>query len=263
MEEETVRGVHLVPTVAAARGDDLHRRLPLFQDPDLHRGGLGTEQPTAVRAGRQVEIEGVRLVPGRMVGRRVQRIEVVVFGLDLRAVGQRKTQPVKDVHDPVQRLGQHMHRARGIWFARQGKVQVPGRPGTRRRPFPALFGPSLLQRLPQFVDGFAVGRPFRRRHGFQRLEKFLNLPLTSEVAVAPGLLGGGIGGGGKFGEGPVTDPRGVGAGGLGHGRSPRINRGRPAPRRRTPRVRWRPGRPAPCGPAARRPCGAIRQRRCR
>jgi len=54
-----------------------------------------------MRSRGQIEVESVRLVPRRMIRRGVQGIEVVVLGLDLRTVGQREAQSVKNVHDPV------------------------------------------------------------------------------------------------------------------------------------------------------------------
>ena len=43
MKKETMGGIHLVPAIAPTRRDHLHRRLPLIQHPDLHRGRLGPQ----------------------------------------------------------------------------------------------------------------------------------------------------------------------------------------------------------------------------
>ena len=189
-----------------------------------------------MRTRRQIEIKCIGFIPGRMVRRGIQGIKVMVFGLNFRTVRQRETQPVKNVHDPVQRLRQHMHGPRGIRPARQSGIEFPGG-GSCHGSFPAFFFPSLFQGLAKFVDRFAVGRPIRTGHGLQTIEKFLHLALSAEVAVSPSLLGGGVTGRGEFGERALADPRDLGGGGLGHGRSPRANCGRLGPRRKTPRVR--------------------------
>lgn len=68
----------VVHAVHAARHDHRERQPPLAQFADLHRGGMGPQQPP-VR-----EIEGVVHRPRRVVGGDVERLEVVEVVLDLR-----------------------------------------------------------------------------------------------------------------------------------------------------------------------------------
>src|SRR6478736_6019082 len=70
-----------VAAIDASRRDDAERRLLLLHGADLHRARMGAEHwPRAVRTFR--EIEGVVVLPRRMLGRNVERGEIIEVGLD-------------------------------------------------------------------------------------------------------------------------------------------------------------------------------------
>ena len=74
MRRVVVRAEHL------ARGENLNRRLLLFHHVNLPRRGLGAEQELIA------QIKSILHVARRVVLRRVERGEVVVIRLDLRAL---------------------------------------------------------------------------------------------------------------------------------------------------------------------------------
>jgi hypothetical protein len=46
-----------------------------------------------------------------MIRQSIQGVKIVMLRLDLRPIGQRKTQPVKNISNPIQGLRDHMHRS--------------------------------------------------------------------------------------------------------------------------------------------------------
>ena len=100
VELEMVRRVHGFVPVHAPGTDDPHGRLLLLHDADLHRGGVRAKEDV------RTEIEGVRLGPGGMALRDVQRPEVVPVVLDLRPFGEGEPHAVEDLADFAQDLGE-------------------------------------------------------------------------------------------------------------------------------------------------------------
>ena len=86
-----------VAAVDLARRDDAHRRLLREHRAHLHRRGVGAQQHRAARPdGGLVDVEGVLHVARGVVRRDVERLEVVVVELDLRALGDLEAQPRED-----------------------------------------------------------------------------------------------------------------------------------------------------------------------
>ena len=98
VEHRRVGQVEVVPAVDRADGHEPDRRIVPLHLPDLHRGGVGAEQRQRLRRVRRAaarrrivgrrrqrlgEVERVLHVPRRMLGRHVERFEVVVVVLDL------------------------------------------------------------------------------------------------------------------------------------------------------------------------------------
>ena len=81
MEQRGVRGVHIIGAVHTSGRDYTYRRLLLFHDPYLNRGGLRAKQNVVG------DIKGVLSVTRRVILRNVERLEVVVIVLDLRSFG--------------------------------------------------------------------------------------------------------------------------------------------------------------------------------
>ena len=102
VEHRRVRCV-VVRSVGAARRDDADRRLLRQHRPHLHRRGVGAQnQPAAVALARQVE--GVHLLPRRMLGRDVERAEVGPVVLDVRPLRDGEAHLAEDRDDLVDRL---------------------------------------------------------------------------------------------------------------------------------------------------------------
>ena len=141
MEQRRVGCVNGVRTVNTARRDNTDRRLALFHRADLHRGCLGT-QNDIVR-----DIEGVLRVARRMILRDVQRLEVVVVELDLRAFRDREAKTEENLLELVEHDVQRMLLADDNVLTRQGNVD-----GLRLQ---LLLERSLLDQLLLLVnDGF-------------------------------------------------------------------------------------------------------------
>src|SRR5262249_5254675 len=83
----------------------------------LDRRGVGPEQRALA------DVERVLHVTRRVVSRNVERLEVVVVALDLRALGHREAKPREDGDDLVVHAGQRVERALGRPAARQRQVE--------------------------------------------------------------------------------------------------------------------------------------------
>ena len=136
---------------------DVDRRRLRLHRPHLHRRGVRAQQHLIG------EVEGVLRRPRRMLGRMVQRGEVVVLVLDLRALDDREAEPDEDVlhlapdlRDQVKAAG----RLRRV--ARQGHVDpVLGQAAVELRGLElgGALAEQLLERHPHLVRGLA--RPAR------------------------------------------------------------------------------------------------------
>ena len=95
MKSGVVRGVCCVPAINAARHDDAHRRRRLFHHANLNRGSVrAQERPLA-----GVEEKCVLRVASGVVGRGVERVEAVVFRLNLGAIGHGEADFAEAAHD--------------------------------------------------------------------------------------------------------------------------------------------------------------------
>ena len=112
-----MRGVGDVATVDLAGNNDAQGRLLRQHRADLHRRRVGAQQ------GALPDVERVLHVPRRVVARNVERLEVVVVALDLRALGDREAEPREDGDDLVVHAGQGVERALGRPAARQREVE--------------------------------------------------------------------------------------------------------------------------------------------
>jgi len=86
-----VRGVRGLLPEDFARVDDPDGRFSLFHDPYLNRGCMRAEEKAAA------DVQGVPIIPSRMMGRKIERLEVVVIRLDLRALLDRKAHTQEDI----------------------------------------------------------------------------------------------------------------------------------------------------------------------
>ena len=98
-----------------------------------------------------IEIEGVPGVPRRVSLRRVQRVEVVLDGVDLTPVEDLVAHSDEDVLDPPPELGDQVVRAAGDLDAGQGRVEgrILHRPGELGVP----LRDRLLDALAEGVQG--------------------------------------------------------------------------------------------------------------
>ena len=137
VEHRRVRLVH-VHAVDAARRDHPEGRAPRLERTDLHRARMRAEHVRrAVVAVGPREEKGVVLLPRGMLGRDVERVEVVPVALDLRAFGHRKAHVGEDGGQLVHDLRDRVQRARAA------------RPGPRRQRHvePFLRQPRVERRV--------------------------------------------------------------------------------------------------------------------
>ena len=186
-----------------AWADDPDRRLLVDHRPDLDRRGVGT-QDLADTLGVVRQIESVMLLPRRMIGRDVQRREIMKIILNMRTFGDTETQCPENRDDLVDGLADRVNpprrgprdRQRHVNpFLRQATVEfsiaqmlrsrfkrglnlVPN--GIDRRPGgPPCIGVKLAQGLQPFgdvalaakrgnpdliQDGEGLGRSDARKH---------------------------------------------------------------------------------------------------
>ena len=95
MEHRRV-GLVRVAAIDAARRDDAERRLLLQHGADLHRARMRAKH-WARAVGTRRQIEGVVVLPRRMLGRDVERGEIVEVGLDVGALGDREAHIGEDL----------------------------------------------------------------------------------------------------------------------------------------------------------------------
>ena len=106
VEDAEVRGVDLIAAIRGAGGDDADGQcLRGFHRANLHAGGVGAQQAAIGK------VEGVLLVAGGVIGGRVQRIEAVELGLDLRSLGQNEAQATQRADGEIADLSEWMQRA--------------------------------------------------------------------------------------------------------------------------------------------------------
>ena len=177
MEQGRVGSVNSVRAVNAARRNDADRRLALFHRADLHRGCLGT-QNDIVR-----DIEGVLRVARRMILRDVQRLEVVVVELDLRAFRDREAKTEENLLELVEDDVQRMLLANHDLVARKGNVNgLSSELFFERRLLEQLFllVDDGLDLSANVVDELADNRALLRSNVLHTLEQSGQLALLTE-----------------------------------------------------------------------------------
>ena len=101
--------VDFVAAICRPRGDYADRRPRRFHRPDLDSRSMGSKQ-TSVR-----QIKCVLLVARRMFGRRVESVETMPFGLNVRAVRKGETHSTENRDRAVEYLGERMQRPLLAW----------------------------------------------------------------------------------------------------------------------------------------------------
>ena len=114
------RGAHaqFVAPVAVAGADHRQRRLALLHHANLAVGGMRAQQHPA---GQE---KGVLHLARRMVGRKVERLEVVEVVLDVLGRGDLEAHRGEDVEHPLHHQGQRMEPAARDARAGQGHVEA-------------------------------------------------------------------------------------------------------------------------------------------
>ena len=95
-------GIHFVTAVSGARGDNPDRGRLLLHGADLHTRSMGPQQAAIG------QIKSVLLVACRMIGRRIECVEAMPLGLDVRPLGQGKSHPPENFHRPPLQMLQGM-----------------------------------------------------------------------------------------------------------------------------------------------------------
>ena len=110
MEHRRVRGV-AVEAIDAPRRDDADRRLLRHHRADLHGARVRAQHLDGVVVAlfaRGLHVEGVVLLPGRMLGRDVELGEVEIVGLDVGAFGNGEAHVAEDLGHLVPHLADGM-----------------------------------------------------------------------------------------------------------------------------------------------------------
>ena len=117
IEHRQMGGVDRLPAVDLAGHDDPDGRPALLHDPDLHGRGMRPEEQFLA------EIERVPVIPGGVMGREVEGLEIVVLGFDLRPLGHGKPHGPEDALDLLFEDRQGVERPPGDNVPRQGRVE--------------------------------------------------------------------------------------------------------------------------------------------
>src|SRR5262249_34973476 len=184
VEHRGVRHVDDVAAIDLARHDDAHRRLLRQHRADLYRRGVGPQEG-AVR-----EVERVLHVPGGMVARDVERLEVVVVALDLGSLGDREAEPGEDRDDLVAHAGQRVERPLRGPPPRQGEIEPPAAAlglALRRRRGRQPRVEQPLELALGLVGGGADERALLGRQGAERSQELCQRALPAEHADADGF----------------------------------------------------------------------------
>ena len=105
MERVQVARVVVVAPVHAPGHDDRDRRRVLLHRTDLHRRRVGAQHEIGT------QVERVEALAGGMIGRDVERVEVVVIAFDFGPEQHREAAPLEVAGDVVQRAPHRMDRA--------------------------------------------------------------------------------------------------------------------------------------------------------
>ena len=172
VEHRAVGGVGLVGAVHPARADHADGRLAGGHDAGLHRGGVGAQHDVVIH------VERILRIAGGMVLGQVQKLEVVVVILHLRALHHLVAHAHEDVHHLRKRDVHRVQRAGAASGAGQGHVD-----GLRLQARGLFLGGQLpgallqffLQRGAHVVHQLAHLRPLLRRqlaHAAQKAGQF-------------------------------------------------------------------------------------------
>ena len=127
-ELRQMTGIGDVAAIHLARSDDVDGRLLLLHDVHLHAGGLRAQQHLGLAAHRGLlagavdHVEGILHAAAGMVGRGVERLEVIVVGFHLGTLGHGIAQAQEDLGDLIGDGVDEMARAHLLAAARQRDV---------------------------------------------------------------------------------------------------------------------------------------------
>ncbi len=125
VELRRVRGVGVGPVDASGDHHVKRRRVRLHRA-HLHRRGVRAQHELPA-AGRALDVEGVGARPRGVRGAVVERVEVVVDGLDLGALHDGEAEPEEDVFELAARGGKDVQAADRLrWGAGQRHVDAVG-----------------------------------------------------------------------------------------------------------------------------------------
>ena len=129
MEYGRVGGIGRVVAVYLAGTNHAHRRPQALHGANLHRRGVGAQQQAVALRSPLLSGDEQRVlrIARRMVGRKVQRLKIVVVAFDLRPFGNGITHGDEDRDDLIHRAQHRMPHAQLAMNAGQGYVDALGR----------------------------------------------------------------------------------------------------------------------------------------
>ena len=129
------------------------------------------------------EIKSVVLLPRRMLGRNVERAEIIPVGLDMRALGHPEAEIAEDLDDLVEHVADRVDAARSTWTGRQGHIETLGgkpRSSAASRSASRRSASASVTRSFKRLSSSAGGAPGLRIEGAQLLHPLRDHALLAE-----------------------------------------------------------------------------------
>ena len=159
-ERRRVRGIEEIASIHLPRREHAHRRLVLLQRADLHRRRMRAQQRVLS------EVQRVMQLHRRMIGREVERSEVIPLRFGFRTEGDGKSELTEDLADFVDHERDRVQRASPHATRRHRRIERRGA-GDRRlscHEHVERLVNVLLERIERSAGGTPIlGRQFAKR----------------------------------------------------------------------------------------------------
>ena len=180
MENAIAPGADGFVAIDFSGADDSYRRRVVKHDPYLYRRGVGSQQHIAGRVA-PCDKKGILHITSRMVGRKVQQVEVISVKFKFRSGCNAEAHCVKNLLHVAQYLLHGMFAAGVMPSSRQGKIQsgslIVGLCGEGRFCCRQFFVGTFFERIEQL----AYSWPFIRSNSFKLSEKIGNEAFANSI----------------------------------------------------------------------------------